>query len=59
MARRIQVTRGGVPSGKLPVRPVAPRKSLGIAAGEVGSASGAVTPHKVPTGHRPPRGLAG
>ena len=35
---------GGVPTRKLPVRPVAPRKSASIAMGSVDSASGAVTP---------------
>lgn len=41
----------------LKVRPVAPRKSASIAVSEVGSASGAIMPRKVPTGHRPPKGL--
>lgn len=39
--------RGGVPARRVTVRAVAPRKSGSIAAGEVGSASGAVKPTKV------------
>lgn len=46
MTRRInpKSTRGGVLARPVTVRPVAPRKSASIAAGEVGSASGAVKP---------------
>jgi hypothetical protein len=61
MARRTinpKTVRGGVPARRVTVRPVATRKSASIAAGEVGSASGAVTPTKV---NRPARvkGCAG
>ncbi len=49
MAKRTvnpKATGGGVPA-RVKVRAVAPRKSAGIAAGEVGSASGAVRPTRV------------